>query len=64
MSNSSVYDKIIANALDEASRIKEEGNIKASNITEQVMNETNEKIKQVISDAKLKCDDAIKNKTF
>ena len=62
MSNSSVYDKIIANALDEASRIKEEGNIKASNITEQVMNETNEKIKQVISDAKLKCDDAIKTK--
>ena len=62
MSNSSVYDKIIANALDEASRIKEEGNIKASNITEQVMNETNEKIKQVINDAKLKCDDAIKTK--
>lgn len=62
MSNSSVYDKIIANALDEASRIKEEGNLKASNMTEQVMNETNEKIKQVISDAKLKCDDAIKTK--
>lgn len=62
MSNGSVYDKIIANAENEASKIKEEGTLKASNMTEQVMSVTTQRIKQVIEDAKLKCDDAVKTK--
>lgn len=57
--NSSVYDKIISNAKEEALLIKEQGKIKADSMTEQIMNENNLRMTQVMNDAKKKCENNI-----
>ncbi len=62
MANSSVYDKIISLGKEEALKIVNEGEIKANNITEQIIKETNEKIEQMINDAKAKNADLVKTK--
>lgn len=59
MNNGSVYEKIIEKANQEAFSIISEGKIKANNITEQKLNETNFKISQVILDTKAKCENQI-----
>lgn len=58
--SSSVYDKIIANAKEEALIIKEQGKIKVDSMTEQIMNENKLRMAQVIDDAKVKCENNIK----
>ena len=58
-----MYNKIIEKAEAEASRIKENGELKARKLTDELLNETQEKINQMVDEAKIKNADLIKTKT-
>lgn len=58
-----MYNKIIEKAEAEASRIKENGELKAKKLTKELLNETQEKINQMVDEAKIKNADLIKTKT-
>lgn len=58
----SVYNKIIEKAMQEASEIKENGNQKAQMLIDQTLKETEEKINQMLEEAKAKNADLIKTK--
>ena len=58
-----MYNKIIEKAEAEALKIKENGQLKANKITDDLLAETIEKIKQMLDEAKSKNADLIKTKT-
>lgn len=57
-----MYNKIIEKAMQEASEIKENGNQKAQMLIDQTLKETEEKINQMLEEAKAKNADLIKTK--